>query len=81
MQQITFLRLPRVINRLGISKATLYVQINAGTMTPGAPVGSRAVGWPEHEIDAIARARFAGCTDDEIRGLVRSLIDARRQAA
>ena len=81
MQQITFLRNPQVTARLAISKASIYVQINAGLMPPGVPISSRAVGWPLHEIDAICRARLAGCTDDEIKGLVRSLMTARKQAA
>jgi hypothetical protein len=42
------------------------------------------VGWPAHELDAIAAARIAGKSEDEIRALVKTprkdLVAARAQA-
>jgi prophage regulatory protein len=60
--------------------STWYEQIARGLMPPGIALGERSVGWPAHELDAIAAARIAGKTEDELRALVRDLIAARAHA-
>ena len=67
--------------QFGIAQSTFYEWIARGLMTPGIALGWRSVGWPAHELDAIAGARIAGKTEDEIRALVRDLIASRAQAA
>ena len=47
--------------------------IRAGLFTTGVAIGQRAKGWPDYEAQAIAAARVAGKSDDEIRQLVKSL--------
>ena len=64
----------------GIAQSTFYAWIESGLMPPGIALGIRSVGWPAHELDAIAAARIAGKTEDEIRALVRDLIAARADA-
>jgi prophage regulatory protein len=49
-------------------------------MPPGIALGIRSVGWPAHELDAIAAARISGKSEDEIRAIVRDLIAARADA-
>lgn len=66
--------------QFGIASSTFYEWITRGLMPPGIALGWRSVGWPAHELDAIAAARIAGKTEDEIRALVRDLIAARAQA-
>lgn len=74
---VHLLRLQSVLSRTGQSRTQHYLGINAGVMTEGVGIGPRAVAWPEHEIEAIVRARIAGKTEDEIRALVRRLHAAR----
>lgn len=66
--------------QFGIANSTLYAWIEQGLMPPGIPLGVRSVGWPQHELDALAAARIRGVHEDEIRALVRDLVAARAQA-
>ena len=47
---IRMLRLPEVIDRTGLSKATIYEQIAAGTFPQPVNLGPRAVGFVESEV-------------------------------
>ena len=40
-------------------------------------IGLRARGWPESEVAALNAAQIAGSTVDQIRDLVRKLVEAR----
>lgn len=73
-------RLPRVEERSGFARSTLYQKIKEGLFPPPVSIGARAVGWLSNEIDAWLAARIAGKTDDEIRVLVKELV-SRRAAA
>lgn len=66
--------------QFGIAQSTFYEWIARGLMPPGIALGWRSVGWPAHELDAIAAARIAGKSEEEIRALVQSLVAARADA-
>ena len=66
--------------QFGIAQSTFYDWQERGLMPPGIPLGVRSVGWPAHELDAIAAARIASKSEDEIRALVQDLIAARADA-
>ena len=51
-QKIRILRLSQVLDRVGLSRSTLYERIKKGTFPRQITLGARAVGWLEHEIDA-----------------------------
>ena len=71
---------PVVEAALGIKHSQLYRDIsNDGLMTKPVKLG-RSSRWPRHEHQAIAAARIAGQSDDEIRILVQSLHAARGAA-
>jgi len=75
------LRLPEVKRVQGHrSDASVYNAIKAGLFTTGVPIGQRAKGWPDYEVQAIAAARVAGKTDAEIRELVKALHAKRTEA-
>lgn len=77
---LTILRRKQVQIRTGLSRSTIYLRISQGLWTKPIRLGARAVGWPEHEIEAINAARIAGKSDDEIRELVFKLLAARKTA-
>ena len=52
------------------SDASPYNAIRDGVLTTGVAIGQRSKGWPDYEVKAIAAARIAGKSDDEIRELV-----------
>ena len=46
------LRLPGVIAKTGLSRSTIYAQIDEGKFPRQISLGRRAVGWLEREIEA-----------------------------
>ncbi|WP_338426004.1 helix-turn-helix transcriptional regulator [Sphingopyxis kveilinensis] len=50
-----FLRLPAVLSRTGLSRATLYRKIAAGTFPPQHKLAERCCGWRESEVDVWLR--------------------------
>lgn len=79
--QIKFLRLPALLARRGHGRSTAYRQVQDHLLTPPVRLGANTRAWLEHEVDAIDRARIAGCNDTEIRDLVRALVAARKNSA
>lgn len=61
----------------GYSRSTIYLRVAQGLLPKPVALGSRAVGWPASEIEAINSARIAGKSDAEIRQLVASLHSKR----
>lgn len=62
---------------LGCSRTAIYRYIKENLLPPPFRLGDRAVCWPETEITLIQAARCAGKSDDEMRTIVKQLIDAR----
>jgi prophage regulatory protein len=52
------LRLPEVEHRTGRRHAAIYEAIANGTFPAPVPLGARAVGWLEDEVDAWIEARI-----------------------
>jgi len=76
----TILRMPAGKSESGLSRSTLYLRISQGLWTRPVSLGSRAVGWPSDEVEALNAARIAGRTDEEVRSLVQELEAARKSA-
>jgi prophage regulatory protein len=75
------LRLPAVLKVRGRSRSTHYLDVKQGLFTRPVSLGARAVGWPAYEVAMLNAARIAGQGDEEIRSLVASLEDARKEIA
>ncbi len=45
------LRLPSVIDKTGIPRATLYLKISQGAFPTPISLGERSVGWLESEVE------------------------------
>ena len=52
------LRLPEVKKRTGLSRSTIYVRLDKKTFPIPVPLGGRAVGWVETEIEAWLEAHI-----------------------
>ena len=57
-QSVRILRLPEVINRVGLKRAAIYLYVKQGQFPKQVNLGLRAVGWIEHEVDAWVAARI-----------------------
>ena len=57
--EIRILRLPAVVAMTGLSEATIYRRMHAGTFPQTIRLGPRAVGWSKAEIEEWAAALMA----------------------
>lgn len=70
-----------VMERTGLSRASVYLHVTKGVLTNPVKIGERSAAWPEAEIAAINAARIAGRSEFEIKTLVRRLHQIRNEAA
>lgn len=75
------LRMPVAFSRTGDSRSGGYAKIADGLYPRPVKIGIRSVAVPEHEIDALIRARTAGKSSEEVRNLVAELHAKRKEAA
>jgi prophage regulatory protein len=78
-QTIKILRKKDVLELTGLSKSSLHLRINDGTMVPSISLGERAVGFVNIELQAVLAAMVTGKSKDELRSLVRDLVTKRQQ--
>lgn len=74
-------RKPAVLNRTGMSHATLYRRISEGLFPPGVSLGNRSVGWLAHEVDTMLNAFASGKTTEELQAVVKHLVEKRQTPA
>lgn len=70
-----------VLAEIAKSNTSLYSDIKMGYMTPPVSIGENSVAWPLHECNAINAARMAGKNNDEIKKIVRDLVELRKVVA
>lgn len=75
---LRMLRNKEVITRTGISKSGYHQAVCNGLMPKPVPIGARAKGTPEHEIQIVIAARIEGRSEDEIRKIIQELMQARK---
>jgi prophage regulatory protein len=51
-QGVSILRCKQVQARTGLARSTIYLNIKSGTFPRPVPLGVRAVGWIESEVNA-----------------------------
>lgn len=57
--QVQILRLPRVIERVGMRRSSIYAAVAAGTFPAPVKLGARSVGWPSDQVDRWIQERIA----------------------
>ena len=77
MHQI--IKLPTLLQKFCISRSTAFTQIREGLLPIGISLGSRSRGYIVSELDAVLSARISGKSDKEIKELVKSLIEKRKE--
>lgn len=75
------LSIPELRPIVGVGRSAIYEQVGSGLMVMGVKCGARALRFPSDEVAQIMTARRAGCTDAEIRALVKHLHAERLVAA
>jgi len=77
---MAILRVNRVMDCMGVRRTSIHEAVKDGTLTRPIRVTARAVGWPEHEVNAVIAARIAGKSKAEIQALVTELHTQRAKA-
>jgi len=77
----TLLKLPTVLFETTKSKSAHYNDVSAGLFTPPIKTGARSVAWPSNEVESLINAQIAGKTPEEIKLLVKVLIEKRKDIA
>jgi len=72
------IRKPETLELFQLSKSTLHLRINEGLIPPQVKIGDRAVAFVRDEIVAVINAHIAGRSKDEIKILVKSLVEQRQ---
>ncbi len=54
------LRLPQVVERVGVRRATIYNMVREGRFPPARKLGPNAVGWASEDIEEWVRSREVG---------------------
>ncbi|MEZ5440001.1 MAG: AlpA family phage regulatory protein [Lysobacterales bacterium] len=76
-----FIRGAELYSSSGIGqRETVRKLEKAGLFPPRIMLSSRCAAWLEHEVDRRNAAVAAGCTDDELRELIRRMVAERQQA-
>jgi len=75
-EQIT--KLPTILKNHCISRSTAFTQLKEGLLPPSISLGQRSKGYIVSELDAVLSARIAGCSDEEIKELVKTLVAQRK---
>ena len=78
---IILLKKPQVLKSQAIGKSTLHNRIRDGLFVPPVSVGARAVAWPQHEVESITNALISGKSPDDIRQLVKRMVEKRQELA
>lgn len=77
--QFTMMRTLAVAEARGVSRSQLYIDVEAGLVTPPIKRSRNINVWPSPEIEAINRLEASGATDDEIKAMVRQLVVQRKK--
>jgi len=59
MQSNNIIRLPRTIQKTGLSRSTIYALVNRGEFPQQIHLSPRTMGFLEHEVDAWIADRVA----------------------
>jgi len=64
MDTISFLRMPDVVARTGLSRSSIYAKVKSGEFPTSIPIGARSVAWRSDHIDQWIQK----CIDDSDQG-------------
>ncbi|MEL0630875.1 helix-turn-helix transcriptional regulator [Psychromonas aquatilis] len=75
---IQIVKLPTVLEKFCISRSLAFLHLSKGLLPPSISLGERSKGFILSELDAVLSARVAGQSNDQIKALVKSLVEKRK---
>jgi len=76
--RITLEKKKELLERAAFSRSTLHNKINDGLWTPSISLGERAIAFIKYESDELLTAYINGYTNEEIKALVKQLVEERK---
>ncbi|MDO6719866.1 AlpA family phage regulatory protein [Psychrosphaera sp. 1_MG-2023] len=76
-QDLQLIRKPEALRMLGISKSNFHIKINEGLLPAGISLGANSVGYFKHELASVIIAMATGKTQEEVKSLVKYLVEQR----
>lgn len=67
-KNINILRLPQVLQRIGVSRSTLYQLIKDGKFNAPINLGERAVGWTDEDVADFIASRIKASRPEVNKG-------------
>lgn len=78
---LRLISLPDVQQKTGLKHSRIYDGVADETFPPPVRLSSRCSRWVEHEVDAVVHAMIAAATPDQLRAIVRALMEKRKTVA
>lgn len=79
LYSVKFQRILDTRAQLGISNSALYREMEDGLFPRPVKLGERTAVHPVHEVEAIMGARLNGATPEQLRKLVKDLMEKRKE--
>lgn len=77
LTELRHVRLHELTKLLGIGRSSIYQMVSDGLFPPPVKMSRRCSSWPLVEIQTVVRARAALKDDEEIRALVKEIVQTR----
>jgi prophage regulatory protein len=78
---LKFIRIRKTLELSGLSRTSLYRKMVAGIFVPTISLGERSCAHIESEVNAMLAAMAVGKNEDELKALVKTLVEQRQQLA
>lgn len=79
--QVKIIKLSEVIALTKLSKTSVYERVKDKRMAPPFSLGGRSAGYYEHEVHGVLAAMAAGYSNEQLRKIVKSMIQKRKDSA
>ena len=76
-----FIRIRTTLELSGLTRTSLYRRMQEGVFVPTISLGGRSVAHIESEVNLVLSAMAAEKSPEELKHLVKYLVDQRQQAA
>ena len=78
MTLTTLIRAPKVGDLRGYGRSQVYADVARGILPPPIRRSRKMSVWPAFEIEAVNRAEISGASEEEIKALVKQLVEQRK---
>jgi len=71
-------RLPELIKKTGLKRATIYKKIKQGLFPAPVKIGPKTSVWVESEVDRVLHSYISGADEEQIKQVVSEILRSRK---